>query len=145
LFLEWAHFIDANFRYANEVDVDFVRKSIRAIGRCAIKIADASDKCVQVLLELIKGGVNYVVQESIVVVKDIFRKYPQKYEAIIPALCENLEALDNADAKAALVWIIGEYSAKIDNAADLLKFFFESFEDDHSKVRLYSRDLLYAL
>lgn len=27
-----------NFRYATEVDVDFVRKSVRAIGRCAIKV-----------------------------------------------------------------------------------------------------------
>ena len=26
------------FRYATEVDVDFVRKSVRAIGRCAIKV-----------------------------------------------------------------------------------------------------------
>ena len=25
-------------RYATEVDVDFVRKSVRAIGRCAIKV-----------------------------------------------------------------------------------------------------------
>lgn len=27
-----------NSRYATEVDVDFVRKSVRAIGRCAIKV-----------------------------------------------------------------------------------------------------------
>ena len=25
-------------RYSTEVDVDFVRKSVRAIGRCAIKV-----------------------------------------------------------------------------------------------------------
>lgn len=31
----WNLFI---FRYATEVDVDFVRKSVRAIGRCAIKV-----------------------------------------------------------------------------------------------------------
>ena len=27
--------------YATEVDVDFVRKSVRAIGRCAIKVESA--------------------------------------------------------------------------------------------------------
>ena len=30
-------------RYATEVDVDFVRKSVRAIGRCAIKV-EVSEK-----------------------------------------------------------------------------------------------------
>ena len=59
------------FRYTNEIDVDFVRKSIKAIGRCAIKIESASEKCVDVLMELIKNKshVNYIVQESIIVVK----------------------------------------------------------------------------
>lgn len=58
-------------RYTNEIDVDFVRKSIKAIGRCAIKIESASEKCVDVLMELIKNKshVNYIVQESIIVVK----------------------------------------------------------------------------
>ena len=122
--------------YANEVDVDFVRKSVRAIGRCAIKITSASDKCVQVLLELIKTGVNYILQEAIVVMKDIFRKYPLKYERIIPALCQNLETLDEPDAKASLIWIIGEYADRIENASELLDHFLEAFKDETSKVQL---------
>lgn len=32
--------------YANEVDVDFVRRAVRSIGRCAIKIHSAADKCI---------------------------------------------------------------------------------------------------
>ena len=30
--------------YATEVDVDFVRKAVRAIGRCAIKVEVSSGK-----------------------------------------------------------------------------------------------------
>lgn len=56
-------------RYASEVDVDFVRKSVRAIGQCAIKIEGAAERCVNVLLDLISTRVSYVVQESIVVIK----------------------------------------------------------------------------
>jgi vesicle coat complex subunit len=55
--------------YATEVDVDFVRKSVRAIGRCAIKVEQAAEKCVSTLIELIQTKVNYVVQEAIVVIK----------------------------------------------------------------------------
>lgn len=62
--------------YATEVDVEFVRKAVRAIGRCAIKLERAAERCISVLLELIKIKVNYVVQEAIIVIKDIFRRYP---------------------------------------------------------------------
>ncbi|KIJ42018.1 hypothetical protein M422DRAFT_68159 [Sphaerobolus stellatus SS14] len=72
--------------YASEVDVDFVRRSTRAIGQCAIKIESAADRCVNVLLELIATKVTYVVQEAVVVMKDIFRKYPSTYEGVIPTL-----------------------------------------------------------
>lgn len=94
--------------YAQEIDVDFVRKSVRAIGRIAIKLERAAEKCVTVLLELIRSKINYVVQESIIVIRDIFRKYPNKYESIIKDLCENLGNLDEYEAKASMIWIIGE-------------------------------------
>lgn len=85
--------------YASEVDVDFVRKAVRAIGRCAIKVEQAAERCVSTLLELIQTRVNYVVQEAIVVLKDIFRKYPNRYESIIATLCENLDTLDEPEAR----------------------------------------------
>ncbi|TPX48952.1 hypothetical protein SeLEV6574_g01749 [Synchytrium endobioticum] len=122
--------------YANEVDVDFVRKSVRAIGRCAIKIEPASERCVNVLLELIKTKVNYVVQEAVIVMKDIFRKYPHKYEAMIPSLCENLESLDEPEAKASLIWIIGEYADRIENADELLEGFLDTFKEENATVQL---------
>ncbi len=55
--------------YATEVDVDFVRRSVRAIGRCAIKLEKSTEKCIAVLLDLIQTKVNYIVQEAIVVIK----------------------------------------------------------------------------
>lgn len=77
--LSWLTFLQVllEFKeYATEVDVDFVRKAVRAIGRCAIKLERAAERCISVLLELIKIKVNYVVQEAIIVIKDIFRRYP---------------------------------------------------------------------
>ncbi|CAI2173098.1 1578_t:CDS:10 [Funneliformis geosporum] len=122
--------------YASEVDVDFVRKSVRAIGQCAIKIDEASERCVNVLLDLINTKVNYVVQEAIIVIKDIFRKYPNKYEGIIPALCQNLDALDEPEAKASLIWIIGEYAERIENADELIVTFLDTFRDENSQPQV---------
>jgi vesicle coat complex subunit len=56
-------------RYASEVDVDFVRRSIKAIGQAAVKIEAGAERCVNVLLELISTRVSYVVQEAVVVMK----------------------------------------------------------------------------
>lgn len=122
--------------YATEVDVEFVRKSVRAIGRCAIKLEKAAERCIHVLLELIQTKLNYVVQEAIIVIKDIFRKYPNQYESIIATLCENLQSLDDPEAKAAMIWIVGEYAGRIDNADELLDRFLESFHDENSQVQL---------
>mmetsp|Transcript_9055 Transcript_9055/g.13695 ORF Transcript_9055/g.13695 Transcript_9055/m.13695 type:complete len:882 (+) Transcript_9055:85-2730(+) len=123
--------------YATEADVEFVRKSVRAIGRCAIKLDRAADRCVDVLLELIKTKVSYVVQEGIIVMKDIFRKYPDKYESIIEILCEALDdSIDEPEAKAAMIWIIGEYAERIDNADELLELFLDNFHDEPVEVQL---------
>lgn len=46
-----------------------MRKAVRAIGRCAIKVEQSAERCVSTLLDLIQTKVNYVVQEAVVVIK----------------------------------------------------------------------------
>ncbi|KAI5475157.1 AP-2 complex subunit beta [Pseudohyphozyma bogoriensis] len=121
--------------YASEVDVDFVRKAVRSIGRLAIKITTAADLCISVLLALVHTKVNYVVQEAIVVIKDIFRRYPGQYEGIIGALCENIDALDTPDAKAAMIWIVGQYADLIENSDELLDDFLFTFLEEPTEVQ----------
>lgn len=36
-------------------------------------------------------------------------RYPSKYEQVLSALCESMEALDEPEAKASMIWILGEY------------------------------------
>ncbi|KAJ3223250.1 hypothetical protein HK099_001341 [Clydaea vesicula] len=122
-------------RYATEIDVDFVRRAVRSIGRCAIKIESSSDKCMEILIQLIETKISYIVQEAVIVIKDIFRKYPNRYESIIKTLCENLENLDEAEAKASIIWIIGQYSSRIDNAKELLELFMLTVKTDPAEVQ----------
>lgn len=121
--------------YALEVDMDFVRRAVRAIGQVAIKIESACEKCVNTLLDLINTKVNYIVQEAIVVIKDIFRKYPG-YEGIIPTLCKCIDDLDEPNARAALIWIVGEYAEKISNAGDILASFVDGFSEEFTQTQL---------
>ncbi len=122
-------------RYALEVDIDFVRKAVRSIGRITIKVEEAADACIQSLLGLIETKVSYVVQEAIVVIKDIFRRYPGRYEGIIPKLCENLDVLDEPEAKASMVWVIGQFANHIDNADELMDDLTYNFLEEPIEVQ----------
>lgn len=121
--------------YALEVDMDFVRRAIKAIGQVAIKIESAAEKCVNALLDLIATKVNYVVQEVIVVIKDILRKYPG-YEGVIPTLCNHIDELDEPDARGSLIWIVGEYAEKINNADEILSGFVDEFMEEFTQTQL---------
>ena len=121
--------------YAMEVDMDFVRRAVRAIGQVAIKIENASERCVNAMLELLNLKANYVVQEVIIVIKDIFRKYPG-YEGIIPTLCKCIDDLDEPNARGSLIWMVGEYAEKISNAGDILNGFVDGFNQEFSQTQL---------
>lgn len=122
--------------YATEIDVHFVRKAVRAIGKLAIKIESAAQQCINLLLELVATKITYIVQEATVVIRNIFRKYPNQYESIIGTLCEHLDSLDEPEAKAAMVWVIGQYASRIENSEVLLEDFLFSFAEEPVEVQL---------
>ncbi|TQS32434.1 hypothetical protein Golomagni_07248, partial [Golovinomyces magnicellulatus] len=122
--------------YATEIDVHFVRKAVRAIGKLAIKIEPAASQCISLLLELVATKVTYIVQEATVVIRNIFRRYPNQYESIISTLCEHLDSLDEPEAKAAMVWVIGEYADRIENSDVLLEDFLDGFAEEPVEVQL---------
>lgn len=114
-----------------------MRKAVRSIGRLAIKVEAAADSCIKALLDLIETRITYVVQEAVIVIKDVFRRYPGKYEGIIPTLCENLDALDEPESKAAMVWIVGQFADRIENADELMDDLTFTFMEEPVEVRLY--------
>lgn len=111
--------------YAGEVDVQFVRRAVRLIGQCAIKLEKAAQRCVETLVEMVKLQVPYVIQEAIIALRDIFRRYPNTFEGAMQIVNENLKVLNDSDAKSALIWIIGEYSDRIDGAETQLERFLD--------------------
>src|SRR5271156_5882842 len=122
--------------YATEIDVHFVRKAVRAIGKLAIKIESAARQCIDTLLDLVNAKVPYIVQEATVGIRNIFRKYPNQYESIISTVIQQIDELDEPEAKAAIIWIIGQYADRIDNADQLLQDFLSTFHDEPVEVRL---------
>lgn len=122
-----------------------MRKAVRSIGRLAIKVQPAADSCIKALLDLIETKITYVVQEAVIVIKDVFRRYPGKYEGIIPTLCENLDALDEPESKAAMIWIIGQFADRITNADELMDDLTFDFMSEAVEVRAFFGSTYFCL
>ena len=128
--------------YATEVDADFVRRAVRTIGRCGVKVEASAERCVDTLLEIIHADnvAEHVVQESVCVFRDILRRYPHQFDSIIPSSLTTTniveQVADATESKAALIWIIGEYAEKIDSAGNLLDSYADGFMDEPVAVQL---------
>ncbi|KAL6450862.1 ap1b1 AP-1 complex subunit beta [Candida maltosa Xu316] len=121
--------------YATEVDVSMARKAIRAFGNLAVKLENAAEQCVEILCDLISNGISYIVQESTVVIKNILRKYPGRFEYAINEVIKYYTLIDEPDSKTAFIWILGQYCQNIKNAKSILEDFITSFKDDPIEVQ----------
>ncbi|XP_010254119.1 PREDICTED: beta-adaptin-like protein A isoform X2 [Nelumbo nucifera] len=124
--------------YAANVDVPIARESIRAVGKIALQQYDVN-AIVDRLLQFLEMDKDHVTAETLVLVKDLLRKYPQWSHDCI-AVVGNISSknVQEPKAKAALIWMLGEYSQDISDAPYILESLVENWEDEHSaEVRLH--------
>lgn len=121
--------------YATEVDVAMARKAIRAFGNLAVKLPNAADECVNVICDLASNGISYIVQESVIAIKNITRKYPGRFNFAIDELVKHYKLVDEPDAKTAMIWILGQNCDTISESAVILEEFISNFKDDPIEVQ----------
>lgn len=128
--------VDELCEYCNSVDVAFVRKSVQCIGQIALKIPEATRRCVDVLVGIISGKADYAIEEAVCVICDILRKSPGQFDSILITVCQHFERLKDPRAKAAGIWLVGEYANVIENADVILDPFLDTFRDEQPPVQL---------
>lgn len=121
-------------QYTYEIDVNFVKDCINFFGQLAIKNEKFSNQSINLLMECIKNKSNYLIQESIIVIKDIFRIYQSKYLRILDSLFENLIVIDYPKSKAAFIWIISKYIDIIGNGEQFLQQYLLNFQEEDYEV-----------
>ncbi|XP_077219797.1 adaptin family protein [Tasmannia lanceolata] len=124
--------------YAANVDVPIARESIRAVGKIALQQYDVN-AIVDRLLQFLEMEKDYVTAETLVLVKDLLRKYPQWSHDCI-AVVGNISSknVQEPKAKAALLWMLGEYSHDMLDAPYILESLIDNWDDEHSaEVRLH--------
>ncbi|KAK7283005.1 hypothetical protein RIF29_12193 [Crotalaria pallida] len=124
--------------YAANVDIPIARESIRAVGKIALQQYDVN-AIVDRLLQFLEMEKDYVTSEALVLVKDLLRKYPQWSQDCI-AVVGNISSknVQEPKAKAALIWMLGEYSQDMQDAPYVLESLVENWDEEHSaEVRLH--------
>ncbi|XP_052188596.1 beta-adaptin-like protein A [Diospyros lotus] len=124
--------------YAANVDIPIARESIRAVGKIALQQYDVN-AIVDRLLQFLEMEKDHVTAETLVLVKDLLRKYPQWSHDCI-AVVGNISSknVQEPKAKAALIWMLGEYAQDMQDAPYVLESLIDSWDDEHSaEVRLH--------
>ncbi len=101
--------------YASDVDQEVSRRSIRAIGKIAFRLPSVAGLVLERLVEFLDLDMNSIRPETILVMKDLLRRYPERKTEVLPFLQRCLRRVDDEpEAKAALIWMAGEYGGDED-------------------------------
>ncbi|GER32517.1 AP-2 complex subunit beta-1 [Striga asiatica] len=124
--------------YVANVDIPMARESIRAVGKIALQQYDVN-AIVDRLLQFLEMEKDHVTAETLVLVKDLLRKYPQWSQDCI-AVVGNISSknIQEPKAKAALIWMLGEYAQDMQDSPYILESLIENWDEEHSaEVRLH--------
>lgn len=123
--------------YATDIDVNMTKKATRAIGNLAIKIESAATHSTAILLKLCSNGMPHLVQQAVIVMKNIYRKYPGEFtKDTIDIFMKFADLIEDPESKSSFIWIIGSYCDMIPDTIELLKDFTFTFKDEELDVQL---------
>lgn len=99
--------------YVRDPDQRFVAAAIQALGRAALNVAEVAPACMRGLLALVAGHAEpQVVGQAVAVLRQLLQRYPALHENFLGAMLRLLDSTKVAEARAAIVWTLGEYRAK---------------------------------
>ncbi|EFJ51657.1 hypothetical protein VOLCADRAFT_56821 [Volvox carteri f. nagariensis] len=123
--------------YARDISPTMAREAVRAVGRIALTVPD-SGGIVERLLMFLDGSSEHLVAEALVQLKDVLRRYPDVAHVCVGSLGD-LAVHGNISepaARAAFVWILGQFGGLVQDAPYLLEPFVDGFASEDPSVRL---------
>lgn len=134
--------------YVQSNDKNFVAATIQAIGKCAATISEVTETCLSGLVHLLSNHNEYVVAESVVVIKKLLQsnETQQHKQRIITQMSKLLDFITVPAARASILWLIGEYNEHVPKIApDVLRKLAKSFCDEETSVKLQTLNLAVKL
>ena len=124
--------------YVGDVDAAIARESVKAVGRIALDGDQDVSGIVDRLLQFLDHGTDYVTVETLVMIKDLLRRHPKwADECVLAVSAVDAESVTEPSARAAIVWVMGEYGHVMPEAPYALEPLVDEFETEESEeVRL---------
>lgn len=109
--------------YVSGVDSDIASAAVRAIGDIALRVHSSVDTVIATLLEVLDLDLDadWVRSQTVIVMQTLLRRHPSRAPSVIPALHKALTQVTDAEGRAAVVWMIGEYGDMLDDAPYMLE------------------------
>jgi hypothetical protein len=97
--------------YVTDVNAEIAKKSIRAFGTIIIRLPNLSKTVSSQLKNFLVLQINYVTTETLKVLKNVMRKYPEFVEEFLPVVGKiGIDQIEDIEGKTAFVWIIGQFN-----------------------------------
>ena len=119
-------------------DVDLVRESVRAIGRCAQNDSRTATRCLNLLLKQITSSDGNLVAEALTVIRHLIQQEPSSHTKTVIRLAKNLDTMANPLARASIIWLVGEFAGVDEEniAPDVLRILVKGFADESEAAKL---------
>ena len=122
-----------------ETNSELIHKSVKYIGCVGYKFEKSLDICVESLGKIIDNNNDEAICESIIVARDLMRKYKGRALELISKLnVELINSLSDQNAKCAALYILGDFCTMIPKSTEMITYFVENFSNVEysSKVKL---------
>ena len=124
-------------RYVKDSDKEFVRHVIAGVVSIANNCPAVADKCLKGLMGLVGSGVEVVVAAAVVAIRQLLQQHTH-HDNLTVGLIKRLEQITSPSARAAIVWILGEFQGKAKVAAlapDMLRLLAKGFVGEAADVK----------
>ena len=122
--------------YINGSDAASVAATIQAIGRCAATITEVTETCLSGLVHLMSNKDPNVVAESVIEIKKLLQTEESEHVDIIVAMSKLVDTVEVPSARAAIVWVVGEYTERIPrHSPDVLRKLAKTFCNEEVIVK----------
>ena len=119
--------------FSHNPSLTLVRASVQAIGRCAQSDPRTFSHAFKVLLNQVTSSDDTVVSEALTVIRHLIQQDPKSHQATIIRLAKNLDLTTSPDARATIIWLVGEFAgtgSENDIAPDVLRILAKGFADE---------------
>eukprot|EP00055_Hartaetosiga_balthica_P018704 m.135204 g.135204 ORF g.135204 m.135204 type:complete len:776 (-) comp9865_c0_seq1:143-2470(-) len=120
-----------------DIDEDMARLSVRCVGKIALKLPTALDTILNALFAFIELRTPHLAAETIVIMRDILRKYPEQAANTVEQLYSLIDPTDfteEDEARDVFVWLLGEHGAHLEEAPYALESYIDSIEEESSSI-----------